>query len=150
MRGSLHVGKLEHYNRPLIMFAFQYLHFCASGDKLSSKAGHERYDSLHVFLILRFVFDRVLDNKISGHNEPLLAMLWQAKTHVSMPSGCVHYIPDSGANAGVAGGPPRGLCHEHRPSTRQCATVREMKEGPSSSAIRCRSQATASCCRQKR
>jgi len=30
----------------------------------------------------------------------------------------------------------RVLCHEHRPSTRRCATVREMKEGPSGSAIR--------------
>jgi len=29
------------------------------------------------------------------------------------------------------------------------ATIREMKEGPSSSAIRCWSQATASCCGQK-
>ena len=34
---------------------------------------------------------------------------------------------------------PRGkgaLCHEHRRSTRRCATVLEMKEGPSGSAIR--------------
>jgi murein endopeptidase len=29
------------------------------------------------------------------------------------------------------------LCHEYRRSTRRCATVREMKEGPSRSAIRC-------------
>jgi hypothetical protein len=29
------------------------------------------------------------------------------------------------------------LCHEHRQSTRRCATVREMKEGPSGSAVRC-------------
>src|ERR1700716_3139597 len=28
------------------------------------------------------------------------------------------------------------LCHEHRRSTRRCATVREMKAGPSGSAIR--------------
>ena len=28
------------------------------------------------------------------------------------------------------------LCHEHRRSKRRCATVREMKEGPSGSAIR--------------
>jgi hypothetical protein len=33
--------------------------------------------------------------------------------------------------------PPWVLCHEHRRSTRRCATVREMKEVPSSSAIRC-------------
>ena len=30
----------------------------------------------------------------------------------------------------------RVLCHEHHRSTRRCATVREMKEGPSGSAIR--------------
>jgi hypothetical protein len=41
------------------------------------------------------------------------------------------------------------VCHEHRREYRRCATVREMKEGPSGSAIRCRSQATASCCGQK-
>jgi ABC-type nitrate/sulfonate/bicarbonate transport system substrate-binding protein len=36
---------------------------------------------------------------------------------------------------GISAG--RVLCHEHRRSKRQCATVREMEEGPSSSAIRC-------------
>jgi hypothetical protein len=36
---------------------------------------------LRVFLIPLFVFDRVLENKIGRHNEPPLAMLWQAKTH---------------------------------------------------------------------
>jgi len=56
---TLHVRKLEHHERTLVMFAFQHFHFCASGDKLSAKAGDERYDGLHVFLILRFVFDRV-------------------------------------------------------------------------------------------
>jgi hypothetical protein len=44
--------------------------------------------------------------------------------------------------------PVRVLCHEHRPSKRRCATVREMKEGPSRSAIMGRSQAAASCCGQ--
>ncbi len=29
------------------------------------------------------------------------------------------------------------LCHEYRRSKRRCVTVREMKEGPSRSAIRC-------------
>jgi hypothetical protein len=62
------------------MFAFEYFHFCASGDQLSAEAGYERYDGLHIFLILRFVFDRVLDNEIGGHNEPPLAMLWWIKT----------------------------------------------------------------------
>jgi len=33
-------------------------------------------------------------------------------------------------------GPLWVLCHEHRRSTRRCATVLEMKEGPSGSAIR--------------
>ena len=53
---------------------------------------------------------------------------------------------------GVAGakGPERVLCHEHHRSKRRCGTVREMKEGPSRPAVRCRSQATASCCRQER
>ena len=33
--------------------------------------------------------------------------------------------------------PFMAVCHEYRPSTRRCVTVREMKEGPSRSAIRC-------------
>src|SRR5262245_22014985 len=41
------------------------------------------------------------------------------------------------------------VCHERRMSYLRRATVREMKEGPSSSVIRSRSQATASCCGQK-
>jgi hypothetical protein len=41
------------------------------------------------------------------------------------------------------------VCHEHRGSTPGCTTQREMKEGPSGSAIRSRAQATASCCGQK-
>ncbi len=32
--------------------------------------------------------------------------------------------------------PVWAVCHEHRRSKRRCATVREMKEGPSGSAIR--------------
>jgi hypothetical protein len=28
---SLHVRKLEHHDRALVMFAFQHFHFCASG-----------------------------------------------------------------------------------------------------------------------
>src|SRR5215831_6581255 len=45
---------------------------------------------------------------------------------------------------------PHGVvCHERRMSYQRRATVREMKEGPSSSVIRSRSQATASCCGQK-
>src|SRR6516162_4970625 len=41
------------------------------------------------------------------------------------------------------------VCHERRVSCLRRATIREMKEGPSSSGIRSRSQATASCCGQK-
>ena len=41
------------------------------------------------------------------------------------------------------------VCHERRMSYLGRVTVREMKEGPSSSVIRSRSQATASCCGQK-
>ena len=40
------------------------------------------------------------------------------------------------ALAGGNEGPLRVLCHEYRRSTRRCATVLEMKEGPSGSAIR--------------
>src|SRR5260370_1029742 len=39
-------------------------------------------------------------------------------------------MPQSGCSGRV-------LCHEYRRSKRRCATVREMKEGPSKSAIRC-------------
>src|SRR5262249_4158549 len=46
-------------------------------------------------------------------------------------------------------GPLGVVCHERRMSYLRRATVREMKEGPSSSVIRSRSQATASCCGQK-
>src|SRR6201987_4837827 len=51
--------------------------------------------------------------------------------------------------------PPRHIstlpCVTNAPSACNGAeTVREMKEGPSRSAVRCRSQATASCCRQER
>src|ERR1700694_6042767 len=42
------------------------------------------------------------------------------------------------------------VCHEDRRSKRRCATVREMKEGPSRPAVRFWPQTAASCCRQKR
>src|ERR1700720_1849597 len=47
-------------------------------------------------------------------------------------------------------GQVRGVCHERAVCVQRCGTVREMKEGPSRPAVRCRSQATASCCRQER
>src|SRR5207302_11265457 len=40
------------------------------------------------------------------------------------------------------------VCHEDRRSKRRCATVREMKEGPSRPAVRFWPQTAASCCRQ--
>src|SRR5262249_29695361 len=39
--------------------------------------------------------------------------------------------------SGPARGPVWVLCHEHHRSKWRCATVREMKEGPSGSAVRC-------------
>src|SRR6516162_3392982 len=42
----------------------------------------------------------------------------------------------AGIAAGAAEGPLWVLCHEHHRSKRRCGTVREMKEGPSGSAIR--------------
>src|SRR6202022_2202371 len=44
----------------------------------------------------------------------------------------------------------RGVCHERAVCVERCGAVREMKEGASRPAVRCRSQATASCCRQER
>src|SRR5205814_6071492 len=44
----------------------------------------------------------------------------------------------------------RVVCHEDRRSKRRCATVREMKVGPSRPAVRFWPQTAASCCRQKR
>jgi hypothetical protein len=40
------------------------------------------------------------------------------------------------------------VCHEDRRSKRRCATVREMKEGPSRPAVRFWPQTAASCSRQ--
>ena len=49
------------------MFAFQHVYFCAYGNTPSAEAGDERHDGLHVFLILRFVFDPALDNETGRH-----------------------------------------------------------------------------------
>src|SRR6202022_3138332 len=46
-------------------------------------------------------------------------------------------------------GPTRRV-HRRAVRVQRCGTVREMKEGPSRPAVRCRSQATASCCRRER
>src|ERR1019366_6156342 len=44
----------------------------------------------------------------------------------------------------------KGSCVTSTVRLRRCATVPEMKEGPSRPAVRGRPQTTASCCRQKR
>src|SRR5438067_12472365 len=54
-------------------------------------------------------------------------------------------VPDAKAE-----GPLWVVCHERAVCVQRCGSVREMKEGPSRPAVRCRSQATASCCRQER
>ena len=47
------------------------------------------------------------------------------------------FAPSRDAGAVLITGREWVLCHEYRRSKRRCVTVREMKEGPSSSAIRC-------------
>jgi hypothetical protein len=76
----IHVRKLEHHNWPLVMFTFQHLHLCASGDKLSAKATVETYDGFHICLILRFILDRVLNDEIGSISKALAGQ----EAHVSM------------------------------------------------------------------
>ena len=57
---------------------------------------------------------------------------------------------DSSFAIGDRRGPLWVVCHERAVRVQRRRTVREMKEGPSRPAVRCRSQATASCCRQER
>ncbi len=56
------------------------------------------------------------------------AAAWQPDTSVSPE--------DIGVERLKLGSPLVAVCHEYRRSKRRCATVREMKEGPSGSAIR--------------
>ena len=51
----------------------------------------------------------------------------------AFPSKC---HPERARLSPLAARPLMVLCHEYRRSKRRCATVREMKEGPSGSAIR--------------
>jgi len=61
-----------------------------------------------------------------------------AKIRTVLEAIGVEFIDENGGGPGVRlRKPPRVLCHEHRRSKRRCVTVREMKVGPSSSAIRC-------------
>ena len=52
------------------------------------------------------------------------------------PPRHISTLPDSVDPRAYRESPVRGLCHEHHRSKRRCGTVREMKEGPSGSAIR--------------
>jgi hypothetical protein len=56
---------------------------------------------------------------------------------VVRPAGCPMRASSSLDHQARRRRPELALCHEYRRSTRRCATVREMKEGPSRSAIRC-------------
>ena len=62
----------------------------------------------------------------------------------------VHSAPARVEQAGARQWRVWVVCHERTVWVGRCGTVREMKEGPSRPAVRCRSQATASCCRQER
>src|SRR5262252_5566994 len=64
--------------------------------------------------------------------------------HLDSTNGCpCDYVDSTSAVPQIAADllrrltrQPWAVCHEHRRSTRRCVTVREMKEGPSGSAIR--------------
>ena len=62
----------------------------------------------------------------------------------------VRFVTNSDRKADVAKTTRSAVCHEQRRSKRCCATVREMKDGPSRRAVRFWPQTAASCCRQKR
>ena len=115
-----------------------------------------------------------LETLPSGARVTLFGGAWTSNTHVATRHGTdrrcwrlvrdslVKRVSDENQSNGIRGGPhwreppvivpvPSSLWvvgHELRRSTRRCATVREMKEDPSGSVIRSRSQATASCCGQ--
>jgi len=55
------------------------------------------------------------------------AVLGKRESHGSVPT----------VRSPATESPPMAVCHEYRRSIRRDATVREMKEGPSRSAIRC-------------
>src|ERR1019366_7597730 len=76
-----------------------------------------------------------------GHSRPI--------NSAQVPTNVCSY-PKSDQNGASRRMTRSAVCHEHRRSKRRCATVREMEEGPSRPAVRFWSQATASCCRQKR
>src|SRR5713226_3301917 len=63
-------------------------------------------------------------------------LFWLMQPSVATNSGLAGYRPPPKTVVHSADS-PWVVCHEYRRSKRRCATVREMKEGPSRSAIRC-------------
>src|SRR5882672_11054836 len=79
------------------------------------------------------------------HLRTLVDGFWPALERVGFAEGAsrsrLRFDPDirrtvEGCAFIQENGPERVLCHEHHRSKRRCGTVREMKEGPSGSAIR--------------
>ena len=68
----------------------------------------------------------------------IIEVEWQGtRKHHSLNSAPLARPLDGRQSRFIQPCPDRVLCHEHRQSKRLCATVREMEEDPSRSAIRC-------------
>ena len=68
----------------------------------------------------------------------IIEVEWQGtRKHHSLNSAPLARLLDGRQSRFIQPCPDRVLCHEHRQSKRLCATVREMEEDPSRSAIRC-------------
>ena len=68
----------------------------------------------------------------------IIEVEWQGtRKHHSLNSAPLARLLDGRQSRFIQPCPDRILCHEHRQSKRLCATVREMEEDPSRSAIRC-------------
>jgi hypothetical protein len=66
---GLHRGKFEHNNGSRIMLAFEHLYLCASRREFAAELGDERDNRLAILLVLGFVRNRGLNNKIRRHNQ---------------------------------------------------------------------------------
>ena|SRR6476620_1973354 len=68
----------------------------------------------------------------------IIEVEWQGtRKHHSLNSAPLARLLDGRQSRFIQPCPDRVLCHQHRQSKRLCATVREMEEDPSRSAIRC-------------